>query len=158
MPIRLVIPDLAPVTGLDALDDIARAQLAVASRLYGGVEHTAEEVFAVPSEELDEGERIAPAFLDRGRVFDADGNHLYDLYFYNVDSGTFFARGTTDVVAQIIQLGIECDDDALNEALGRAFDERARFPRKPGAGGSSPLAAYQTAIEAITAPKPDPEN
>lgn len=146
VPLRLTIPDLAPVAGLDALDDIARAQLEVASRLYGGVSYTAEEVFAVTEDELDDGDRIAPDFLERGRVLDADGTHLYDLLFYNVDSGSFFAKGTTDVVAEIIQFGVHCSEKELEQALERAF--RGRPKPAPGSGPTgSPLSAYRDAVE-----------
>ena len=34
-----------------------------------------------------------------------------------VDSGAIFRAGTTDVVAEIMQFGLECEDPALKEAL-----------------------------------------
>lgn len=52
---------------------------------------------------------------------DAKGKHAYDAYTYAGDSGTIFKAGTTTVVAEIVQGGIECKNEALGDALNAAL-------------------------------------
>lgn len=135
--------DLVPIEGLDQLDPTGCAQLEKAGKLYSGQDLTAAQILAGGDED---GEGINPQFLERGRVVDASGEHLYDAWLYMVDSGTIFARGTTRVVAEVIQMGVECDDEALEKDLSAALDNRPeRAPRQTAAGGA--LAAYEAAVK-----------
>jgi hypothetical protein len=63
-------------------------------------------------------------FLKVIEIADASGKHAYDAYLYMVDSGAIFRAGTTDVVAQIIQRGLQCSDLALKEALQVVLEGR----------------------------------
>ena len=53
--------------------------------------------------------------------------HHQQLVRGAVDSGTFFRAGTTEMVAQIIQFGLECEDKALHALLEEAMAE-AKVP------------------------------
>jgi len=46
-----------------------------------------------------------------------------------VDSGTIFRAGTTEVVAEVIQFGLECDDPEVRRELGPAMVEAGILPR-----------------------------
>lgn len=105
-PLRTHIP-LAELSAID------RLQLEVASKLYDGTGRTVEEMYAATDVEE---EPILPSMTSHLRIDDA-GTHAYDAWLYMVDAGTIFSAGTTDVVAEIIQGGLECQDPALRAAL-----------------------------------------
>ena len=146
----LTIVDLEPVR-LESLDEITRAQLEKANRLYGGSELRAEKILAPLDEDDGEAERIDPSYLERGRVLDGGGHHLYDVYLYMVDSGTIFLRGSTDVIAEVIQFGVQSDDPALENALEQAL--RTMRSSKAGSrkGGNRAMDAYGAAAAEVLA-------
>jgi hypothetical protein len=147
----LKIVELSPIESVDELDATGRAQLEKASKLYGGMELTAEQILNPGEDEDTEEEgRIDPGFLERGRIVDAGGKPLYDVLLYMVDSGTFFAHGTTDVVAEVIQMSVECSDKGLHQALSKALADRPKKQPRRGAQ-RSPLAAYEEAMAAALA-------
>ncbi|MCA9715743.1 MAG: hypothetical protein KC468_13780, partial [Myxococcales bacterium] len=106
---------LDPVT-LDALDDVRRRQLEIASRLYSGNAESAETILG-RGEEDDGDERIHPRFVELRTIVDQDGVPRYDAWLYMVDSGTIFEAGTETVIAEVIQFGLEIDDAVLERAL-----------------------------------------
>lgn len=111
-----------PIRKLADLDAIGKKQLEVANRLYGGTRMTAAAIMKNTGAEEPEGEpQIVTSHLERGKVLDAAKKHLYDYLFYNVDSGTFFAKGTTKVVAEVIQFGVTSKDKSLQLALTDAM-------------------------------------
>lgn len=114
MPELRVATVLDPVT-LDALDDVRRRQLEISSRLYSGSEEPVEVILGRGDD--DEDERIHPGFLELRTIVGPDGAPRYDAWLYMVDSGTIFEAGTETVVAEVIQFGVETDDDALARAL-----------------------------------------
>lgn len=120
-PILKVAEILDPVTLAD-LDPIARRQLEIANRLYGGSEMIAEDILAQTDDEADEV--INPRFVQRRRIVDESGQPAYDAWLYNVDSGTVFRAGTEEVVAEVIQFGLETSDPALRIALPDALSEK----------------------------------
>jgi hypothetical protein len=63
-------------------------------------------------------------FLEICELASPEGEPKYDAYLYMVDSGTIFAHGTTKVVADIIQSGIECSDAALDMGIEAALEGR----------------------------------
>jgi hypothetical protein len=109
-----------------ALDAIGRAQLEEANGRYGGKSLTAEQIF-----ETDESaeETILPAYLERWRVNEGK-KWMYDAWLYMSDSGSIFEHGTTNVVAEVIQCGVESDDVTLRQALSQAMATRDRAPKK----------------------------
>jgi hypothetical protein len=126
-PTLALVEILDPVKLLD-LDAVARRQLEIANRLYGGAEMTAEAILGQTDEETDE--TINPRFLQRRRIVDESGAPAYDAWLYNVDSGTIFAAGTEEVVAEIIQFGLETQDPALRIALPDVLAERSVAKKK----------------------------
>lgn len=50
-----------------------------------------------------------------------DGDRTIEGYAYMADSGSFFAGGTAEVVAEIIQCSLQCDDPMLEAALRAAL-------------------------------------
>ena len=56
-------------------------------------------------------------FLRITEIADTKDKHTYDAYEYIVDSGEIFKAGSTDVVAEVLQFGLECQDPAWKEAL-----------------------------------------
>ncbi|MEZ4428211.1 MAG: hypothetical protein R3A51_11050 [Nannocystaceae bacterium] len=114
---------LEPVT-LDALDATRRRQLEISHRLYGGKERPAADILIDDGEERDE--EISPQFLELRTIVDADGAPVYDAWLYMVDSGTIFKTGTEEVIAEVIQFGLETDDPALEAALDPLLGERAK--------------------------------
>ena len=115
IPELTVASVLRPVT-LDALDDVRRRQLEIASKLYSGTREAAEEILARGDDDED-GEQIHPNFLELRTIVGADGRPRYDAWLYMVDSGTIFAAGTERVVAEVIQFGVETSDPVLRLAL-----------------------------------------
>ncbi len=99
------------------LGDIHRAQLQLAGQAWDGRD-------LGPEERLDEEPFNLFTFL---WDLNADGKTLFEAWFYCVDSGTIFEYGTTKVVAQVIQQGLECENRDLraqiHEAARMAFAE-----------------------------------
>ncbi|MDX3538127.1 hypothetical protein PV721_28000 [Streptomyces sp. MB09-01] len=58
----------------------------------------------------------------------SDGSPLYEAWFYQVDSGSIFLAGTTEMVAQIIQSGLECEDPDRELELGTAMVRAGLIP------------------------------
>lgn len=118
-------------TRFDELDPIQRAQLEVCARLYFGKEE------AVPIAERLGGDGEDPeaefCFVELWDV-EADDGRRYDAFLYNVDSGTVFRRGTTEVVAEMIQCYFDQADDEQFEAALQVGYRAACQERKAAAG------------------------
>ena len=106
-----------------------RPQLARAGTFWDGQELPAEDRL-VPGGP-DASETSFAGFCDHYRILDGD-THVYDAWFYMVDSGSVFKAGTDQEVAMIIQFGLECDDANLRRQLGPAMIEAGLLP--PGDG------------------------
>lgn len=61
-------------------------------------------------------------------VASSDGSPVYEAWFYQSDSGSVFLAGTTDMVAQIIQCGLECEDPSRELELGTAMVRAGLLP------------------------------
>ena len=150
---------LDPVT-LDALDTVRRRQLEISGRLYSSIELSAEEMLDPKyNDGCDEkgDPMIAPNCLEL-RTISRDGKPAYDAWLYNVDSGTIFKAGTTDVVAEVIQFGVETDDPVLEQALEPVLrgDAKRRF-QKESAGASGPRSTSKPKAAKRAAKKPAPK-
>jgi hypothetical protein len=116
MALRLV--GCTEVRTLEQLSDTEREQLRRSGILYDG-------------NDLPAADRLAPGDVDLGptflgfcelcRIVDGD-EHVFDAWFYRVDSGTIFRAGTTEKVAEIIQFGLECSDPELERRIGEALE------------------------------------
>lgn len=82
-------------------------------------------------EDVEENEASFLGFGTLWRVVDGERD-VYDAWFVNVDSGTFFRANTTETVAGIIQFGLECEDPELEAELGPAMVEAKLLPRGDG--------------------------
>ena len=58
------------------------------------------------------------------KIVDETGETAYDAWLYRGDSGSIFRAGTTEIVAEIIQVGLECKDPGLRDGLRTALQER----------------------------------
>lgn len=125
MPARFVEKRI--ISLVEELNPKEREQLRVAGKFYDGSDLPAESRLAGGVDE------------DDGSLFDTElwkvvdgGRHLYDVWFYMTDSGTFFRAGTTEDVAMVIQSGLECEDAALRTELGAAMVEAKLLPQSDG--------------------------
>jgi len=111
-------------TSVDELSSIERAQLEKAGKLYDGEELSAEARLCTPNQ--GDEETSFYGFISLWDLVNKSGNVLYTAWFYKVDSGSIFSVGTTDIVAEIIQFGIECDDDKFVQQLMGAVKLQAK--------------------------------
>jgi hypothetical protein len=109
----------------DLTTEIEKAQLRHAGKLWDGEDRPIEERLEVGGP--DEAEGSFAGFCDLWKVVDGD-QHVYDAWFYIVDSGTVFRAGTTEDVAVVIQFGLECSDPAIRAQLGPAMVEAELLP------------------------------
>ena len=84
---------------------------------------TAEQILAG---EDDAEEAFDPASNEVCRIDDAKKKPAYDAWLYMADSGTVFRAGTTEVVADVIQFGVECADKPLGLALSGVLHGESR--------------------------------
>jgi len=128
---KLVVDALTPLQTTADLDDVQQAQLVEANRRYGGTTMTATAIMQNTGEDEPEGDpQIVTAGLEHGHVVGTDGTVLYDVLLYNADAGTFFQTGTTVVVADVIQFGVEAVDKALGQGLQQALQDRNKKTAK----------------------------
>ncbi len=122
-PLRFVPRPIPPVAELDPVE---RAQVVAAGLRYDGVELAPELRLAAGEDAGEEGEAwYQPS---RWSVLDVTGAAVFDVWLYNVDSGTLFHAGTDEPAADLIQFGFEYPGDratwaALAEAHLRACKE-----------------------------------
>ncbi len=116
--------DEREITDAGGLSPIEREQLRAAGRLYDGEDLDAEARLA----DDDQEETSFRGFCTLWRVVDGD-EPRYDAWLYQVDSGTFFRAGTTEVVAEVIQFGLECDDAEVSRELGPAMVAAGLLPK-----------------------------
>jgi hypothetical protein len=142
MPARFVEKRI--ISAVEELDPMEREQLRMAGKLYDGVDRPAADRLAGGVVEGD------------GSLFDTelwkvvDGDrHLYDAWFYMGDSGTFFHAGSTDLAAEVIQSGLECEDPEVRAQLGPAMVEARLLPQSDSAYAE--FAAMLTAQQAAGA-------
>jgi hypothetical protein len=120
--------DQREINDVGELSPIEREQLRAAGRLYDGEDLDAEARLT----EDDQDEAGFRGFCTLWRVVDGDETR-FDAWLYQVDSGTFFRAGTTEVVAEVIQFGLECDDPEVRRELGPAMVEAGILPRSDSA-------------------------
>jgi hypothetical protein len=117
------------VSSIDDLPPVNREQLRQSGLGWDGLDLPA-------ADRLDDSgeEHSFLGFCERWDVVDPATETLtYEAWFYMVDSGTFFRAGTDEVVAEVIQFGLECDDDRLRPLLGAGMVEAKLLPRSDSA-------------------------
>jgi hypothetical protein len=119
--------DEREITSADELTAVEREQLRQAGKLYDGEDLTAAERLGDAGDEVDEEQSFA-GFVHLWRVVDG-AEHRYDAWLYQVDSGTIFRAGTTDVAAEIIQFGLEAHSAEARRELGPALVAAGLLPR-----------------------------
>jgi hypothetical protein len=60
-------------------------------------------------------------YLEFAPIFDAQGNHRFDLVLFMDEDGVIYRAGTTDRVATVCQYALYCDDPTLKESLQLAL-------------------------------------
>ncbi len=103
------------ISSADQLTPLQAEQLRACGNAYDGSDLSPAEL--LPGADGDEG------ILNAVEVWDVveDDTLVYEAWLYQVDSGTIFRAGTTELVAEIIQCGLECDDETLKVELGTAM-------------------------------------
>lgn len=102
---------------VDELDDLEKEQLRICGRLWDDDDLPVEQRL-FPSTKVVEGNFYAQ-MLAVWDVLD-DGQHVYDAWFFMVDSGVTFRARTVDVVCTVMQFEFQSDDPVLAVALAEA--------------------------------------
>ena len=128
------LTDRRMLTTTDGLSTGDTDQLAVIATLYFGSPGpvTIDDDFAG----ADPLAARVLSTVDLWKVMDG-ANHVYDVWTYMGDSGTVFRAGTAESVAEIIQGGLECDDDVLGTALDEAIYAAYNPPKKAKASAKA---------------------
>ncbi len=95
---------------VDELSKIQRAQLTEMALGYDGKKLPLQKRFG-------EGPDAHGGTLEIRELVDGTGKHVYDVFTWLADDGCTFVAGTTDVVAQLVQHDVDCDDPGLEAAL-----------------------------------------
>jgi hypothetical protein len=105
---------------------------------------------AYDDEDLPADHRLSPdpddeSVLNYCELWDVvvDGSPVYEAWFYQSDSGSIFLAGTTEMVAQIIQCGLECPDEERELELGTAMVRAGLLP-----SGDSAFERFRRAADA----------
>ncbi len=112
-PVLTVGGRLEPRQASD-LTDIQQQQLVMSAGHYDGREMTADELL---DPEPEDEEASFYGFVKLLTLVEASGKPVYDAWIYMTDSGSIYRAGTTELVAEIIQLGVECNDPRLRDGL-----------------------------------------
>ncbi len=112
----------------EELDATDAKQLAAAGRGHDGRRLSAKTRL---KGDPDDDERSFVGMLDTRMVVDDAGEHVYDLWLIGPDSGVFFVARGTEVVAQVVQGSLECDDPSLAEALRAVLAQKGDAPAAP---------------------------
>jgi hypothetical protein len=107
---------------LDAtkFSETEKEQLKKAMLLYDGREIDDEELF---SGGYDTFEGMCEVPLEWWDVADDEGVVRYQLWIYNVDSGSLFINNSLDTAGEICQFYFQSDDPELAMELQQAKDE-----------------------------------
>jgi hypothetical protein len=116
------------------LSPLQREQIVAAGKRYDGGDFSAEERLSDEGSDAEGQEQSWKGFLEIREIVDAEGKPAYDAYLYMADSGTVFRAGTTEIVAEIIQFGLECDDPELEAALESVVADKPVMAKKTAPG------------------------
>ncbi|MEO8878428.1 MAG: hypothetical protein ABI461_22750, partial [Polyangiaceae bacterium] len=123
-PIQLTARDArSPRSGFS---DIDKQQLLAAGKAYHGRAVSIDKLLA----DDPHNEESLLSLLEACVLADDKGRALYDVWQYAGDSGEIFKTGTTKSVGGINQGSVECDDEALTDAIGAALHSTPRPGKK----------------------------
>ncbi|WP_433616433.1 hypothetical protein ACQP2P_14685 [Dactylosporangium sp. CA-139114] len=108
--------DHRDITDVEQLNALEREQLRIAGVRYDGEDLPVEDRLDPEGDE----ETSFHGFCGTCRIVDGPA-HRYDVWLYQVDSGTVFRAGTTEAVADVIQAGLECHDPGIAAELEEAW-------------------------------------
>ncbi len=108
---------------VEDLDAIGREQLRVCGQRWDGEDLPAEQRL-FPTDDLAIETNFYLKMLAVWDVLDGAA-HVYDAWFYAVDSGVIFRAGTTDVVCVVIQFDFQPCESSGSE-LARALADAAK--------------------------------
>ncbi len=114
------------ITSVEELTEIQRRQVRQCGIAYDGQDLPADVRLG---DDTDEDFFFELTLWD----VEVDGTVAYAAWFYNVDSGSMFHVGGTEIVAEVIQFGLECDDPALELQLGVGMVKAGLLPRSDSA-------------------------
>lgn len=144
----------------ETFSEIEQSQLRACGRNYFGKELPLSQLLSVDNH-CEESLRHV---LSYRAVGDAQGKHVYDMWEYMGDSGSIFEVGTTNEVAAIVQGSVECEDEALRDALEKVMRQGApkpsggkKAPAKKASAkepGATKKPAAKLAKKTASAPKP----
>jgi hypothetical protein len=100
-----------------------RRQLREAGLRYDGRDLSAAARLTATEDHAASGSFLG--FLELWSV-EEEGGHRYDAFMYMADSGTVFRRGTTEVVAEVVQCGFQGRDRAFAHRLEQAYRRAER--------------------------------
>jgi hypothetical protein len=106
---------------LGDLTELQQAQLAVAGKRYDGRDLPAADRISVEGSDEEGFDQSFRGLLELCELLDDEGARAYDVLLYMGDSGTVFEAGSTEVVADIVQCGIQGVDQDLATALETAL-------------------------------------
>src|SRR5262249_240038 len=107
---------------VDDLDAIGREQLRVCGKRWDGEDLPPEERLSPTDLEIESNFYTAELAVWDG----LDGTtHLYDAWFYAVDSGTIFRAGSTEVVCIVMQFEFQ-PENASDAALAASLADAAK--------------------------------
>ncbi|MEU4360028.1 hypothetical protein [Streptomyces virginiae] len=109
---------------MDQLNATQLEQLRLSGMAYDGQD-------LPPSERVSTQEESEPeSVLYSCELWDVmiDGSVAYEAWLYQVDSGSIFKVGTTEMIAEIIQCGLECEDEEIELKVGIAMVQSSLLP------------------------------
>jgi hypothetical protein len=101
------------------LDANAKKQVEQSAKRFDDRKQSAADLLAGKGDEP-----LAP--FERVAIADEKGKLAYEAWLHLIDAGSIYKAGTTKLVAQIIQDGIECDDHALRDAFNDVIQAKPK--------------------------------
>ncbi|MEV7522142.1 hypothetical protein [Streptomyces sp. NPDC091371] len=126
------------ITSVEQLDPVQVEQLRLCGAAYDGEDLPAERRLN-PDDPDDEAALYSCELWD----LESNGSRVYEAWFYQSDSGSVFRAGTTEMVAQVIQCGLECEDGDVEMELGAAMVRAGLLP-----SGDSSYQRFRRAVDA----------
>jgi hypothetical protein len=105
------------------LGEVERKQVRIGTKRYDGLDLTAEERLTASTDRNDETFR-GPGSIEFRKIADGEGRMVYDMLLYMGDAGSIFRAGTTKLIGEVIQGGVDLVEKqpALRTALQLAAD------------------------------------
>ncbi|NBM15002.1 hypothetical protein [Streptomyces sp. GC420] len=118
--------NMRKITSVEQLTPAQVEQLGLCGVAYDGEDLPAAE--RVSSSEVADEEGV----LHFCELWDVviDGSVVYEAWFYQVDSGSIFKANTIEMVAEVIQCGLECGDEEAELEIGMGMVKSGLLPSR----------------------------